>query len=114
MEIPCPACGFLVITADHYGTYDICDVCGWEDDGVQLANPACEGGANGQSLIEAQAVALQEHPLDEREVDETKRSDTWRPLNVKEIAKAESERKDTHWKNKAILETSDAYWCRIA
>jgi Cysteine-rich CPCC len=31
-----------------YGSYVICDVCGWEDDQVQLANPACGGGANSE------------------------------------------------------------------
>lgn len=25
---------------DWFGTYEICGVCGWEDDHVQLANPA--------------------------------------------------------------------------
>ncbi len=36
----CPACGFKTLEGDWFGTYDICGVCGWEDDHVQLANPA--------------------------------------------------------------------------
>lgn len=34
------------------GSYDICDICDWEDDGVQAADPEYQGGANHQSLNE--------------------------------------------------------------
>ena len=114
MDNPCPACGFLVIGKSYCGTYDICDVCGWEDDGVRLANPACGGGANSESLIEAQALALQEHPLSIRETEGIKRSDAWRPLNPKEIARADKERDERYWKNTAAFDTSDAYWYKTA
>lgn len=32
------------------GVYEICDVCGWEDDPVQRDNPDYSGGANDLSL----------------------------------------------------------------
>lgn len=32
------------------GDYDICPVCGWENDAIQLASPAEDGGANDLSL----------------------------------------------------------------
>jgi hypothetical protein len=32
------------------GTFEICPVCFWEDDGVQYEDPDYEGGANGISL----------------------------------------------------------------
>jgi hypothetical protein len=37
------------------GTYEICPVCGWEDDPVQFRDPDNEGGANRVSLSEAKA-----------------------------------------------------------
>lgn len=36
------------------GSYDVCAVCGWEDDIVGLRWPDLDGGANRLSLIEAQ------------------------------------------------------------
>ena len=40
------------------GGYEICRVCGWEDDPVQANNPAFEGGANKLSLRAARASYL--------------------------------------------------------
>jgi Cysteine-rich CPCC len=50
---PCPCCGFLVFT-EPAGSYEICPVCGWEDDLSQLRFPGQDGGANGISLLGAQ------------------------------------------------------------
>ncbi|WP_415248504.1 CPCC family cysteine-rich protein [Thauera sp.] len=61
-ELPCPCCGFLTLE-EEYGSYSICPVCGWEDDSVQLANPCSGGGANKQSLAEAQNSALLKYPV---------------------------------------------------
>jgi hypothetical protein len=36
------------------GSYDICPICFWEDDPVQLRFPNFAGGANKPSLMEAQ------------------------------------------------------------
>lgn len=47
---PCPCCGFLTLDQVDPGTYQICPVCYWEDDEVQLADPSYEGGANQVSL----------------------------------------------------------------
>lgn len=47
---PCPSCRFLVF-GEPPGSYEICDLCGWEDDHVQLANPAMGGGANKEKLV---------------------------------------------------------------
>ena len=47
----CPVCG------QHYfeeiGGYEICPVCGWEDDPVQRRDESFAGGANELSLNEA-------------------------------------------------------------
>jgi Cysteine-rich CPCC len=50
---PCPCCGYDVFGGPP-GSYDICPICFWEDDIVQLAFPDLAGGANGCSLMEGQ------------------------------------------------------------
>jgi hypothetical protein len=51
------------------GSYDICPVCWWEDDLVQLRRPDMAGGANGPSLIEAQRNFQRTGASDERLVE---------------------------------------------
>lgn len=48
---PCPCCGYFVF-GEEPGSYDICPVCGWEDDLSQLRFPTM-GGANAP-LIDCQ------------------------------------------------------------
>lgn len=50
---PCPSCGYDVF-GEPPGSYDICPICFWEDDIVQLAFPDLAGGANKCSLIDGQ------------------------------------------------------------
>lgn len=50
---PCPCCGSRTI--GEPGTHEVCDVCGWEDDPVQSADPDYAGGANTESLNAARA-----------------------------------------------------------
>lgn len=110
MSLPCPACGFLTILEESFGSYNICEICGWEDDCVQLANPACGGGANKESLIEAQTAALQSYPLTQTEAAGFLRDNSWRPLRSAEIAIAKQEYSEKVWKNQAICELADTYW----
>jgi hypothetical protein len=112
-EVPCPSCGFFTIGKDYFGTYSICGICGWEDDGVQLANPACGGGANGESLIYYQKNSIAEFPLNIQEHKGIKRDASWRPLTDDEIALYEMEKQEKYWRNKAILNLSEAYWKRV-
>ena len=49
--IPCPCCGTPMFTMQE--SYEICDVCEWEDDPVQNEDPNYEGGANTLSLNQA-------------------------------------------------------------
>jgi hypothetical protein len=51
---PCVCCGRLTLE-EAPGNYEICPVCFWEDDAVQLRYPLSQGGANHVSLVEAQA-----------------------------------------------------------
>lgn len=52
-RFPCPCCGHLVFS-ESPGSYEICPVCFWEDDLVQLRWPNFEGGPNRLSLVECQ------------------------------------------------------------
>lgn len=52
----CPCCGSRVLTT--LGAYEICDVCGWEDDPLQSADPDYAGGANTLSLNQARREFL--------------------------------------------------------
>ncbi|MBH9663718.1 hypothetical protein L0Z19_27105 [Burkholderia multivorans] len=50
-HLPCPCCESPTIGVR--GDYEICPVCGWEDDPVQSDDPTFAGGANQSSLNEA-------------------------------------------------------------
>lgn len=58
-KIKCPCCGKAYV-----GLFDICDVCGWENDDLQLENPDFSGGANKMSLNEAKKVFEQGGKVD--------------------------------------------------
>lgn len=47
----CPVCGKAQV-----GEYDICPVCNWENDPIQLEHPEFGGGANHMALEEARAA----------------------------------------------------------
>lgn len=49
-ELTCPVCGkHQFIEA---GNFEICPVCGWEDDDLQRDDPEYAGGANRVSLVQ--------------------------------------------------------------
>ena len=54
MKYTCPCCGYKTLEEEPPGTYNICEICFWEDDGIQYDEPDCEGGANTVSLRQAQ------------------------------------------------------------
>lgn len=47
----CACCGSPSLSADS--VFEICPICGWEDDEVQNDDPDFEGGANQMSLNQA-------------------------------------------------------------
>ena len=57
-EIDCPCCGKTRVTE-----FDICDVCGWDNDLVQLGKPDLSGGANKMSLNEAKQAYTEGKPI---------------------------------------------------
>ncbi len=50
MRYTCPCCGYKTLPQEPPGTYALCPICDWEDDGVQFEDPDYEGGANFYSL----------------------------------------------------------------
>ena len=52
-EKRCPCCGKYYFSEKN--AFEICPVCGWEDDPVQRRDADYEGGANKMSLKEARA-----------------------------------------------------------
>ncbi|MBC6610622.1 hydrolase [Hymenobacter sp. BT507] len=49
----CFCCDYFTFSEANTHTFDICPVCFWEDDRVQVANPTYAGGANTVSLLQA-------------------------------------------------------------
>lgn len=54
---PCPCCGHLIFS-EPPGSFEICLVCFWEDDVVQLVYPTTMTGANRLTLHESQREFL--------------------------------------------------------
>ena len=54
----CPVCGRYVF--EKKGDYEICPVCGWENDALQEADADFKGGANKLSLNEARRAYLEQ------------------------------------------------------
>jgi Cysteine-rich CPCC len=82
-NFPCPACGFLTFDRPA-GSYELCPLCNWEDDPVQLLCPGMGGGANRESLYEAQQRLLTALPMEVQLKRGFRRDATWRPLRPDE------------------------------
>ena len=109
---PCPSCGFLTTEENSFGSYNICPICNWEDDQVQLANPTSGGGANKESLATYQEKIITKIGLDIKECKGYSRDKNWRPLSKIEIETAEVDKATKHWSNKGITDLSEAYWMK--
>jgi hypothetical protein len=77
----CPCCGYLTIQDD----WDVCPVCYWENDPLQLREPDMPGGANQVSLREAQSNFEQFGACEESMIPYVRnegyvRDSNWRPL----------------------------------
>jgi hypothetical protein len=113
-RLACPACGFKSVDYEgFYGTYCICEVCDWEDDPLQLQNPATGGCANTESLIEWQLAVLDKYPLCTTNVGGIIRDERWRPLSAREIAQARSGCTVHPFENKGTIACDRVYW-RVA
>jgi hypothetical protein len=110
---PCPSCGFLVF-GEAPGSYEICPLCGWEDDHVQLAHPGMCGGANKDSLAAHQCAALERLPLSIKSAGEFMRSPSWRPLRPDETVEPNQPTDGASYFNAAAEEAPRYYWLRDA
>ncbi|MDD6174414.1 MAG: CPCC family cysteine-rich protein [Firmicutes bacterium] len=54
-KFPCPVCGTRYLE-EEFGSYEICPVCGWEEDGIQQKYPD-EPGINGKWTLNAAKIA---------------------------------------------------------
>ncbi len=67
----CPCCGYRVFSS--IGDYEICPICFWEDDIVQLRFPSLAGGANEPSLIQAQQNFIEYGAMEKRFIDKVRK-----------------------------------------
>ncbi len=78
-RFPCPCCGYLVFD-EPPGSYDLCPVCQWEDDALQLEYATTlSGGANGGTLLDEQRGFLAREGLHPTGID-LPRDPLWRPI----------------------------------
>jgi hypothetical protein len=61
----CPCCGYLTLGRAPMGTYELCEVCFWEEDGIQLREPDYTGSANHTSLNDAR-IYFRKHGVCEK------------------------------------------------
>jgi hypothetical protein len=59
----CVCCGLPTLPADSI--FEICPLCGWQDDGVQNNDPDYRGGANELSLNDYRKQWLKSHKRNE-------------------------------------------------
>jgi len=108
---PCPACGFFTM-GEPPGSYEICSVCDWEDDHVQLKHPRMGGGANKASLVEAQAAALRQFPIETRLAKGFERDPAWRSLGEAEEVASAAPRSGTEYFESAASDDDVGYYWR--
>ena len=85
---PCPCCGYVVLP-EPPGSYDICAICFWEDDALQLEfATTLSGGANSPTLLDAQRNYAVFGACEQRFVTNvrapeggTLREPDWRPID---------------------------------
>jgi len=78
----CPCCGYLTLSEEPPGTFEICAVCFWEDDAVQFREPDETDGANTVSLRVARANFAEFGASERRFLDDV------RPPHPDEIPRA--------------------------
>lgn len=85
----CPCCGYMVFS-EPPGSYEICPICFWEDDNIQLSDFNMAGGANKVSLLEGQKNYEKFGAVEERLIRYVRKptnmdikDKTWRKINEK-------------------------------
>jgi hypothetical protein len=101
----CPCCGHRTFT-EPPGSYEICSVCFWEDDVVQLLDPAYQGGANVLSLMDCQVNYQQFGACEDRFVKNVRPPEKDEPCDPEWRLALES---DLHWARTPRDLTDDEY-----
>ena len=90
----CACCGHRTLSRPP-PSYEVCQVCYWQDDEVQLLDPGYRGGANGPSLVEAQACYQALGASEEQWLDDVRpptpdevRDPDWRPATDADVRAA--------------------------
>jgi hypothetical protein len=116
---PCPVCGYVVF-CERPGNNEICPICFWEDDIVQLRFVQFPGGANKPSLVEAQKNFLElgavearfrEHVRAPRGTD--RRAEEWVPFDPSRHVVEHSEKGVNYGDTYPNDSTSLYYWRRV-
>ena len=110
-KYPCPCCGFLTFN-EAAGSYDICPVCDWEDDEVQLHHPGMAGGANRYSLWQGQQSLLTQYPVSVEEAKGYLRDPSWRPLTPDELVTEAVPQTGREYFDALGTEPPSYYWIR--
>jgi len=112
----CPCCGHKTLS-EPPGSYEICKVCFWEDDPVQLLDPSFSGGANLPSLMECQANYAEFGVSEQRFLDKVRppkageeHDPFWRPATAIDVQAARAP-KDLTDEESRLLSTWH-YWLR--
>ena len=66
----CPVCGKTYLYETYLYEYEICPVCGWENDPIQMDKPDLEGGANRMSLNQAITAYKKGEKLKKKKLNE--------------------------------------------
>ncbi|MEU1465047.1 CPCC family cysteine-rich protein [Streptomyces sp. NPDC005727] len=92
LAFPCVCCGYLTL-GESPGSHEICLVCFWEVDRVQLRWPNWAGGANRPSMLEAQANFMALTACEKRLVTKVRPPQevepldpNWRPIDPERVA----------------------------
>lgn len=91
-RFPCPCCSYLVFDGTP-GSFDVCPICNWEDDLVQVRFPSSSGGANSVSVLEGQhnyrlfgACEARFRTHVRLSTDEDQRDPDWRPIELSQTS----------------------------
>lgn len=103
MKYPCPCCGYYTHKHEPDGSYDICPVCFWEDDPVQLEDPQYEGGANHVSLEQARLNYKEFGACEEKMLPHVRKPD-WDEMVIREWKVEDKYNLAKNLNNKKVLD----------